>query len=105
VARRGTLSRGRVHEHEAQGHAERAPLHGPARGCRLSLYAECGESRRVGHGGDRHHTDIVLVQVRTRDWPSLLERAALTEFRAPPNARKLLHRWKLRARWPDEPEL
>jgi Holliday junction resolvase len=63
--------------------------------------ASLGEWDIVGIGT----TDIVLVQVRTRDWPSLLERAALTEFPAPPNARKLLHRWKPRVRWPDQQEL
>jgi Holliday junction resolvase-like predicted endonuclease len=63
--------------------------------------ASLGEWDIVGIGT----TDIVLVQVRTRDWPSLLERAALAEFQAPPNARKLLHRWKPRGRWPDQQEL
>jgi hypothetical protein len=50
-------------------------------------------------------TDVVLVQVRTRDWPGLLERAALREFQVPPNCRKLLHRWRPRAKVPDLQEL
>jgi uncharacterized protein with GYD domain len=49
--------------------------------------------------------DVVLIQVKTRDWPGLLERLALTEFPAPPNARKLLHRWRDRQRMPDVREL
>lgn len=50
-------------------------------------------------------TDLVLVQVKSRDWPGTLERQALTEFPAPPNARKLLHRWRDRQRLPDVQEL
>lgn len=50
-------------------------------------------------------TDVVLVQCKTRDWPGALERQALAEFPAPPNARKLLHRWRDRQRLPDVQEL
>ncbi len=63
--------------------------------------ASLGEWDIVGIGT----TDVVLVQVRTRDWPGLLERAALTEYAVPPNVRKLLHRWRHRARTPDLQEL
>jgi hypothetical protein len=49
--------------------------------------------------------DLVLVQVKTRDWPGELERRILAEFPAPPNARKLLHRWRDRQRQPDVQEL
>lgn len=48
---------------------------------------------------------VVLVQVKTRDWPGELERRALAEFPAPPNARKLLHRWRPRQRQPDVQEV
>jgi Holliday junction resolvase-like predicted endonuclease len=46
-------------------------------------------------------SDLVLVQVKTRDWPGTLERLALAECAAPPHTRKLLHRWRDGARTPD----
>lgn len=49
--------------------------------------------------------DVVLVQVKTRDWPCAAEMEALTSFPAPPNARKLVHRWRDRQRQPDVREL
>jgi hypothetical protein len=49
--------------------------------------------------------DLVLVQVKSRDWPSAMELEALRAFPAPPNARKLLHRWRDRQRLPDVREL
>jgi hypothetical protein len=50
-------------------------------------------------------TDVVLVQVKTRDWPGALETEAMREFPAPANARKLMHRWRARQRLPDVREL
>ena len=49
--------------------------------------------------------DIVLCQVKSRDWPGEIERRALAEFPVPPNARKILHRWRDRQRQPDVLEL
>lgn len=49
--------------------------------------------------------DVVLVQVKTRDWPGAVESRTLTEFPAPPIARKILHRWRSRRRIPDVREL
>lgn len=49
--------------------------------------------------------DVVLCQVKTRDWPSAAELEALRAFAAPPNARKLLHRWRDGRRVPDAREL
>jgi hypothetical protein len=49
--------------------------------------------------------DIVLVQVKTRDWPSAAEMELLSEFPAPPNARKLIHRWRDGQRLPDVREI
>jgi hypothetical protein len=46
-------------------------------------------------------TDVVLCQVKTRVWPGQLERRALADFPAPPNTRKLVHRWRDRQRLPD----
>ncbi len=50
-------------------------------------------------------TDVVLVQVKTRDWPGAAETAALRDFPAPPNCRKLVHRWRDWQRVPDVREL
>jgi hypothetical protein len=60
-----------------------------------------GEWDLIGIG----RTDVVLCQVRSRDWPGLLERAALAESVCPPNTRKLLHRWRRGRRQPDVMEL
>jgi Holliday junction resolvase len=50
-------------------------------------------------------TDVALVQVKTRDWPGLVEMETLKLFPAPANARKLVHRWRDRQRAPDVREL
>lgn len=49
--------------------------------------------------------DVVLVQVKTRDWPGTVEMETLKLFQAPPFARKLVHRWRHRQRLPDVREL
>jgi hypothetical protein len=46
-------------------------------------------------------TDVVLCQVKTRDWPGTAEMEALQAFPAPANCRKLVHRWRERQRVPD----
>jgi Holliday junction resolvase len=50
-------------------------------------------------------TDIVLCQCKTRDWPGSVEMETLKLFRCPPNAKKLVHRWRDRQRLPDVKEL
>lgn len=50
-------------------------------------------------------TDIVLVQVKSNQWPRSEEMETLKDFQAPPNARKLCHRWRDRQRMPDVKEL
>ena len=50
-------------------------------------------------------TDIVLIQVKTRDWPSSADVEAIRAFPAPPNARKLLHRYRDRVALPDVKEV
>jgi Holliday junction resolvase len=50
-------------------------------------------------------TDVVLVQVKSRDWPGSVEMEALQLFAVPPNARKLIHRWRDGARQPDVKEV
>jgi Holliday junction resolvase-like predicted endonuclease len=63
--------------------------------------ASLGEWDIVGIGS----TDVVLVQVKTRDYPSSGEMQALREFAVPPNCRKLIHRWRHRQRLPDVKEI
>lgn len=50
-------------------------------------------------------TDIVLVQVKSNQWPRSDEMEQMRMFRAPPNARRLIHRWRDRVRLPDIKEL
>jgi hypothetical protein len=50
-------------------------------------------------------TDVVLVQVKTRDWPGAAEMETLRLFLAPPNARKPVHRWIDRRTVPDVKEI
>ena len=63
--------------------------------------ASLGEWDIIGIGSK----DMVLVQVKTRDWPGAAEMEALTLFSVPPNCRKLIHRWKDWRRLPDVREL
>jgi Holliday junction resolvase len=63
--------------------------------------ASLGEWDIVGIGS----TDFVLVQVKTRDWPGAVEMETLKLFPVPPNARKLVHRWRYRQRLPDVKEI
>jgi Holliday junction resolvase len=63
--------------------------------------ASLGEWDIIGIGS----TDVVLCQVKTRDWPGLAEMETLRLFVAPPNARKLVHRWRDRQMQPDVKEL
>ena len=49
--------------------------------------------------------DVVLCQVKTRDWPGSAEMEVLQEFVAPSSCRKLVHRWRHRKRLPDVKEI
>jgi hypothetical protein len=49
--------------------------------------------------------DVVLVQVKTRDWPGAAEIEAMRLLPAPENCRRLVHRWRERQRLPDVREL
>jgi hypothetical protein len=60
-----------------------------------------GEWDIVGIGS----TDVVLCQVKTRDWPGTAEMETLKLFPAPANCRKLVHRWRDRQRLPDVREI
>ena len=50
-------------------------------------------------------TDVVLVQVKSSEWPRSEEMETLTNFVCPPNCRKLVHRWRSRQHHPDIKEL
>ena len=50
-------------------------------------------------------TDVVLVRVKTRDWPGAAETETIRLFKAPANARKLIYRWRDRQRVPDVREV
>ena len=63
--------------------------------------ASLGEWDIVGIGS----TDVLLVQVKTRDWPGSVEMEALRAFAVPPNCRRLIHRWRDRQRLPDVKEI
>jgi len=60
-----------------------------------------GEWDIIGIGS----TDVVLCQVKTRDWPGAAEMEALKLFPAPANCRKLVHRWRDHQRLPDVREI
>ena len=49
--------------------------------------------------------DIVLCQVKSGRWPGSVEMEAIQLFKAPTNARKLVHRWDDYARVPLVKEL
>ncbi len=50
-------------------------------------------------------TDVILLQVKTRDWPGEVETESIRQFPAPANARKIVHRWRDRQRLPDVREI
>lgn len=50
-------------------------------------------------------TDIVLVQVKTTNWPYSGEMEALRAFQAPANTKKLVHRYRARIDLPDVKEV
>jgi hypothetical protein len=45
--------------------------------------------------------EVLLIQVKSNEWPRSAEMAALAAFPCPPNCRKLVHRWRDRATAPD----
>jgi len=50
-------------------------------------------------------TDVVLCQVKSNSWPGSVEMEQIKLFPAPPNARKLIHRWWDRQAAPDVREI
>lgn len=60
-----------------------------------------GEWDIIGIGS----TGFALCQVKTTHWPGTAEMETLQLFPAPPNCRKLIHRWREWQRLPDVKEL
>ena len=51
-------------------------------------------------------TDIVLCQVKSgREWPRPAEMEQIRLFACPPNARKIIHRWRDGEEFPDVREV
>jgi Holliday junction resolvase len=46
-------------------------------------------------------TDVVLVQVKTRDYPGAVEMETIRNFVCPPFCKKVIHRWRDGHRQPD----
>lgn len=63
--------------------------------------ASLGEWDVIGIGT----TDVVLVQVKSNEWPRSVEMETLNNFTVPPNTKRLIHRWRDRHRLPDVKEL
>ena len=50
-------------------------------------------------------SDVLLVQVKSNDWPGSAEMELLRDFAVPPGTRKVVHRWRDRQRLPDVKEI
>ena len=50
-------------------------------------------------------TDFVLIQSKSRDWPSAVEMESLRNFPVPSNCKRLIHRWRDYRRLPDVKEI
>jgi Holliday junction resolvase-like predicted endonuclease len=81
-------------------HRSMAVLEAAGYACTRSA-ASLGAFDIVGIGS----ADVVLVQVKTRDWPGAAEIEAMRLLPAPENCRRLVHRWRERQRLPDVREL
>jgi len=81
-------------------HRSMAILEAAGYACTRSA-ASLGAFDIVGIGS----VDVVLVQVKTRDWPGAAEIEAMRLLPAPENCRRLVHRWRERQRLPDVREL
>ena len=77
-------------------HRSRSILEAAGYRC-LRSAASLGEWDLVGVGP----SDVILCQVKTRDWPGSAEMEILKLFPAPQNVKKIVHRWLHRARVPD----
>jgi hypothetical protein len=99
-----TVSEARVKNTKAKGnrneHRSMAVLEAAGYRCTRSA-ASLGEWDIVGIGS----ADVVLCQVKTRDWPGTVEMENAIPVPGPPNARKLVHRWRERQRLPDVREI
>ena len=88
-------AKGTRNEHRSMRLLEAAGYHCTRSGASLGVFDIIG----IGS------TNVVLVQVKTRDWPGTVEMEAIKLFPVPQNARKLVHRWRDRQRTPDVREV
>ena len=95
----------KAHEHRSEGSTKRVPQHSPARIRRIPLHAISAASLGAWDIIGISHRDVVLCQVKTRDWPGSVEMETLHEFVAPSSCRKIVHRWRHRQHRPDVKEL
>ena len=84
----------------ANEHRSMAPLEASGYRCTRAA-ASLGAWDVIGVG----RTDVVLCQVKTRDWPGAVEMETMRLFSVPPNTRKLVHSWRAFQRLPDVKEL
>jgi hypothetical protein len=90
-----TKAKGTRNEHRSMALLEAAGYRCTRSGASLGVFDVVGVS----------HTAVVLVQVKSRDWPGSGEMESLRDFPCPPNCQKLIHRWRPRHRYPDIKEL
>jgi Holliday junction resolvase len=95
VARNYRKQKGTEREHRSMALLEAVGYRCIRAGGSLGVFDICGISRE----------GIVLVQVKSRDWPGTAEMEAIKDFPVPPFARKMVHRWKDYQRMPDVKEV
>lgn len=49
--------------------------------------------------------DVILVQVKSNDWPGSEEMERIRQFPTPPGVRRIIHRWRDRQPMPDAREI
>lgn len=92
---KNTKRKGTKNEHRSMAVLEAAGYRCTRSGASLGVFDIIG----VGRVG------FVLVQVKTNRWPDPLEMEGLREFPVPPNASKLVHRWRDYQKVPDVKEV
>jgi hypothetical protein len=84
----------------AREHRSIAPLEAAGSRC-MRAAASLGAWDIIGIGS----IDVVLAQVKSRDWPGSAEMETLRGFPCPPSCKRLVRRWRDRQQMPDVKEL
>ncbi len=95
MARNYRKQKGTEREHRSMALLEAVGYRCMRAGGSLGVFDICGIS----------YEGIVLVQVKSRDWPGAVEMEKIQDFPCPPNGRKLIHRWRNYQRLPDVKEV